>query len=287
MGDDVTAHNEVWHLPGSTSITELLAIIAKQYLPGIAGYAGWRIYQDVGDRGQGLTLGLIYTGDHLRQERYLCKAGDYPQTVAELSCRAPVTMVRAAHLSGGATRPLWLTEVAAEATYSGVQPIRTAADGDNKAGLDWHTLRQLDALAVEREGPRRAWIRQHILTDGLPAAELFIARNIGALYGDMCPASMALAARDLLAVEGEPEDAFGALREDQAALGVVVAAFGAFEWGLSRGLRRRPPPRVGIIYLEYLAAQGYRLAPIEQYLAGQLDFDALATTIDNQDRWLG
>jgi hypothetical protein len=33
------------------------------------------------------------------------------------------------------------------------------------------------------------------------------------------------------------------------------------------------------VYLEYLAEQGYPLAPIEQYIAGHIDFDELASGI--------
>ena len=88
--------------------------------------------------------------------------------------------------------------------------------------------------------------------------------SMGALAADLCPASMALAASDLLRADGEHEDVFAALGPGRAALGVAATAFGAGEFGLSRGLRRRPPPRQGVVYLEYLAGQGYPLAPIEQ-----------------------
>ena len=39
MGDDVSSHQEVWQLPGSTSIAELLTIMATQFLPPVAGRA--------------------------------------------------------------------------------------------------------------------------------------------------------------------------------------------------------------------------------------------------------
>jgi hypothetical protein len=278
MGDDVAAHSEVWQLPGSTSIAELLTMMAKQFLPRVAGFAGWRVYQDLGERGPGWPLGLIYTRDHLREERFVCLESQYLRTVDELAQRAPVLVVQAAYLNGQAARPVWLSEVEAGPSFSGVELIRAAVD-DGSAGRDWRTLRLLDSLAAEREGPRRAWIREHVLAGGLAAAELFAARNMGALAADLCPASMALAASDLLCAAGEHEDVFAALGPGQAALGVVATAFGAGEWGLSRGLRRRPPPRHGVVYLEYLAGHGYPLAPIEQYIAGHIDFDELASGI--------
>lgn len=190
MGDDVAAHSEVWQLPGSTSIAELLTMMARRFLPRVAGFAGWRVYQDLGERGPGWPLGLIYTRDHLREERFGCLESQYLRTVDELARRAPVLVVQAAYLSGQAARPVWLSEVEAGPSFSGVELIRAAVD-DGSAGRDWRTLRLLDSLAAEREGPRRAWIREHVLAGGLAAAELFAARNMGALAADLCPASMA------------------------------------------------------------------------------------------------
>lgn len=277
MGDDTTLHHEVWQLPSSTPIPDLLAIIARQLLPRVGGFAGWRIYQDVGDRGPGWPLGLIYTRDHLREDRFVCLASEYPRTVADLARRAPVPVVRAGYLTGQAARPIWLAELEAGPSFAGAELVRSAVD-DGTVGRDWRTLRMLNSLAAEREQPRRAWIRENVLAGGLAAAELFAARNMGALAAsdDLCPASMALAAQDLLGADGEYEEVFAALAPGQAALGVVASAFGACEFGLSRGLRRRPPPQHSAAYLEYLAGQGYPLAPIEQYMAGRLDFDQLA-----------
>lgn len=68
MGDDVESHRQLWELPGNTSVAELLLLFATTMLPGVGGFAGWRIYQVVGDRAPGWTLGLVYTRDHLRQE---------------------------------------------------------------------------------------------------------------------------------------------------------------------------------------------------------------------------
>ncbi len=282
MGDDVVVHSEVWQLPGSTSIAELLTIMAKQFLPRVAGFAGWRIYQDVGERGPGWPLGLIYTRDHLREDRFVCLEGVYPRTVADLARRAPALVVQASYLTGQAARPVWLSELEAWPSHTDVEPIRTTVD-DGNTGQDWRTLSLLNSLAAEREGPRRTWIRKHIFAGELAAAELFAARNIGALADDLCPASMALAARDLLGAEDEHEEVFGALTPDQAGLGVVAAAFGACEFGLSRGLRRRPPPLHCATYLEYLARQGYSLAPIEKYMAGHIDFDQLSAIIASTD----
>jgi len=279
MGDDVTLHNEVWRLRGSTSIAELLVIMARGFLPRVAGFAAWRVYQDVGDQGPGWPLGLIYTRDHLREDRFVCLTGGYPQTVAELARRAPTLVVQAGYLTGQEARPMWVGELEAGPAVTGVELIRSAVD-DGTADRDWRTLRRLNALAAEREGPRRAWIREHVLAGGLDPAELFAARNMGAIAADLCPASMELAASDLLCADGEYEDVFAALAPGQAGLGVVASVFGACEFGLSRGLRRRPPPQHGVAYLEFLAGQGYSLAPIEQYLAGHIDFDELAGIID-------
>ena len=275
MSDDVLPHEEVWQLPGSTSIAELLTLMARRFLPRVAGFAGWRVYQDAGERGPGWPIGLIYTRDHLREERFVCLESQYLRTVDELAQRAPVLVVQAAYLSGQAARPVWLSEVEAESSFSGVELIRTGVD-DGTMGRDWRARRRLDSLAAERERPRRAWIREHILAGGVATAELFAARHMGALAEVLCPASMALAASDLLCATGEPEDVFAGLGPGQATLGVVATAFGAGEFGLSRGLRRRPPPQHSVIYLEYLAGQGYPLAPIEQYIAGHIDFDQLA-----------
>lgn len=277
MGDDAFRHDEVWQLPSSTSIAELLAIIARRFLPPVGGFAGWRIYQDVGDRGPGWTLGLIYTRDHLREDRFVCVASAFPRTVADLVRRAPLPVVQAGYLTGQAARPVWLSEIEARPSFAGADLVRSAID-DGTADRDWRTLRLLDSLAAERQGPRRAWIRENVLAGGLAAAELFVARNMAAIAAadDLCPASMDLAASDLLCADGEHEEVFAALGPGQAALGVVASAFGACEFGLSRGLHRRPPPQSGVAYLEYLAGQGYSLAPIEQYLAGHLDFDQLA-----------
>lgn len=284
MGDDVSSHQEVWQLPGSTSIAELLTIISTQFLPPVAGYAGWRVYQDTGERGPGWTLGLIYCQDHLRRERYVCVQGAYPPTIADMTRRAPTLVIQADYLSGAAARPLWLSEITARPSFTGVKPLRSAVESDNDAGQDWRLLRELNALAAEREGPRRAWIREHITTGGLAGAELFAARHIGDVYGDLCPASMDLATRDLLGADSDHEEVFAVLPQSQAALGVVAAVFGAIEWGLTRGLRRRSPAPHSVAYLEFLAAQGYSLARIEQFLAGHLDFARLASTIEGRAR---
>ncbi|MGV0741041.1 hypothetical protein [Mycolicibacterium sp. XJ870] len=280
MGDDVDSHREVWELPGATSIDELLAIMAKQYLPGVGGFAGWRVYQDLGDGGPGWTLGLIYTRDHLQQERYLCLAGEYPRTVADLARRAPLLVVKAAYLTFPAARPVTLSEVAARPSWTGAEPIRLASEADDDANQDWQLLRRLDALGRKGQGPRRTWVREYLRSEGgLADAELFAARNMRSIVGDLCPASMTVAANELLGVEGAHEDVFGSLMQGQAALGVVASVFGAFEWGLTRALRRRTPSPQGVAYLEYLAAQGYRLAPIEQFMAGRIDFDELAADL--------
>lgn len=281
MGDDVSSHQEVWQLPGSTSIAELLTIMATQFLPPVAGYAGWRVYQDTGERGPGWTLGLVYCQDHLRQERYVCVQGQYPPTVADLTRRAPALVIQADYLSGSVARPLWLSEITARHSFTGVQPLRAALESDDDAGRDWRVLRELNSIAAEREGPRREWVRDRITSGALAGAELFAARHIGAVYGDLCPASMDLATRDLLGVDSDHDEVFAALPQAEAALGVVAAVFGAFEWGLPRGLRRLRPAAHSVAYLEFLAAQGYSLAPIEQFLAGHIDFAGLAGTVGN------
>lgn len=281
MGDDVSSHQEVWQVPGSTSIVELLTMVATQFLPPVAGYAGWRVYQDTGERGPGWTLGLIYCQDHLRQERYVCLQGEYPPTVADMMRRAPALVIQADYLSGSAARPMWLSEITARPTFTGVKPLRSAVESDDDAGRDWRVLRELNALAAQREGLRRAWVREHITRGGLAGAELFAARNIGAVYGDLCPASMDLATRDLLGTDSDHEEVFAVLPASDAALGVVAAVFGAFEWGLSRGLRRRRPAQHSVAYLEFLAGQGYSLAPVEQFLAGHIDFAELVSAVEN------
>lgn len=283
MGDDVDSHRETWELPGTTSIGELLGIMAKRYLPGVSGFAGWRVYQDLGEGGPGWTIGLIYTRDHLRQERYLCLAGEYPRTVADLARRAPLLVVQAAYLTSSAARPGTLSEVAAGPSWTGVEAVRSASEADDDADQDWRLLRRLDALARKSQGPRRAWVRNYLQSDsGLADAELFAARNMRSIAKDLCPASMTVAAHELLGVDGKHEDVFGSLKQGQAALGVVASVLGAFEWGLSRALRRRQPPGPGVTYLEYLAAHGYHLAPIEQFMSGRIDFDELAATLGDQ-----
>ena len=183
--------------------------------------------------------------------------------------------------SGSAARPLWLSEITARPSFIGVIPLRSALESDEDAVRDWRVLRELNALAAEREGPRRAWIREYITSGALAGAELFAARNIGAVYGDLCPASMDWATRDLLGIDSDHEEVFAALAQSEAALGMVAAVFGAYEWGLSRGLRRQRPAQHSVAYLEFLAAQGYSLAPIEQFLAGHIDFTRLASTVES------
>lgn len=276
MADDVESHRQVWELPGSTSVAELLSLFATNLLPTVSGFAGWRIYQDIGERGPGWTLGVLYTRDHLRQERYVCLAGEYPRTVADLAGRAPALVVQAAYLSRGEAQPHTLRQIAQTPNWTGAQPVVLGTDAHDDAQHDWRLMGQLSALIKGSQVPRRSWVRHHLHTGtAVASAQLFAARNMRLVTNDLCPASMIIAARDLLGIEGRHEDIFAKVGPSDAGLALAATVFGAFEWGLSRPLRSQAPPSQGRAYLDYLGHHGYRLSPVDQFLAGRLDFAGL------------
>lgn len=276
MADDVESHRQVWELPGSTPVAELLSLFATNLLPTVSGFAGWRIYQDIGERGPGWTLGLLYTRDHLRQERYVCLAGEHPRTVADLARRAPALVVQAAYLSRGEAQPHTLHQIAQTPTWTGAQPVVLGTDAVADAQHDWRLMGQLGALVKDSQGPRRSWVRDHLHTGtDAVSAQLFAARNMRLVTNDLCPAAMIIAARDLLGVEGRYEDVFAQIAPSDAGLALAATVFGAFEWALSRPLRSQTPPPLGRAYLDYLGHHGYRLSPVDQFLAGRLDFAGL------------
>lgn len=280
MADDVESHRQVWELPGSTSVAELLSLFATNLLPSVSGFAGWRVYQDIGERGPGWTLGVVYTRDHLRQERYVCLAGEYPRTVADLAGRAPALVVQAAYLSRGEAQPHTLHQIAQTPNWTGAQPVVLGVDAQADAEQDRRLMGQLNALIKGSQGPRRSWVRHHLHTGGAVASgQLFAARNMRLVTHDLCPAAMIIAARDLLGRQGRYEDVFADIGPSDGGRGLVAAVFGAFEWGLSRPLRSQAPPSLGRAYLDYLGHHGYRLSPVDQFLAGHLDFAGLRNAL--------
>ena len=284
MGDDVESHRQLWELDGKTSVAELLSLLATNLLPGVGGFAGWRIYQDVGQRAPGWTLGLVYIRDHLSQERYVCLAGDYPRTVADLAHRAPTLVVHAGYLTRHAAQPRTISQIAQSPEWAGAEPVVLETDPQRDAEQDWRLMRRLDALIKDSQSPRRSWMRRFLRTDGAVAsAQLFAARTVAQVTNDLCPASMTIAARELLGANGRYEDVFAALESREAALGMVAAVFGAFEWGLSRPLRQQTAPPRGRLYLDYLDQHGYGLSPVEQFLAGRLDFAGLRNALGAED----
>lgn len=203
MGDDVESHRQLWALPGNMPVAELLSLFATTVLPGVGGFAGWRIYQDVGGRTPGWTLGLVYTRDHLRQERYVCLAGEYPRTVADLAGRAPTLAVRADYLTRGQAQPHSVSQLSQTRAWAGVDPVVLSSDALRDAEQDWRLMGRLDTLINGSHGPRRSWVRHFLRTDGAVAsAQLFAARNVGLVGDNLCPASMNVAARDLLGAQG-------------------------------------------------------------------------------------
>lgn len=144
---------------------------------------------------------------------------------------------------------------------------------------------RLDTLINDSHGPRRSWVRQFLRTDGAVAsAQLFAARNVGLVGDNLCPASMNVAARDLLGAQGRHQDVFAALESREAALGMVAAVLGAFEWGLSRPQHGQRPLPHGRPYLDYLRDHGYRLSSVEMFLAGHLDVAGLRAAVDTGGR---
>lgn len=283
MADDVQSHQQVWELDGTVSVAELLSMLARYLLPSVAGFAGWRIDQELGQREWGLTLGLIYTRDHLRQERYVCLADEYPQTVADLVRRAPTVALYAGYLTGAAAQPRPLSELTKMQTWTGGAPRVLETEAQLDAEQDWQLMRRLASLIRDSHGPRRSWVREFLRTaEGIESALLFSARNMALASKDLRPLSKAIAAHELLGVtEPDADQVFAAIESRDASLGVVAAVFGAFEAGLSRELRRQSPPTGGRVYLDFLAQRGYRLSPVEQFLAGYLDFAGLRATLDS------
>lgn len=283
MGDDVESHRQLWELDGNTSVAELLSLFATNLLASVGGFAGWRIYQDVGERAPGWTLGLVYTRDHRRQERYVCLAGEYPRTVVDLAARAPTLAVHAAYLIGGAAQPCTAGQLAQTSAWIGAEPAVLGTDAQRDAEQDWALMRRLDALTKDSQSPRRSWVRGFLRTDAaVTSAQLFAARTVAQVTDDLCPASMMIAAGDLLGIEGRHEDVFARIGSRDGMLATTAAVFGAFEFGLTRPLRRRTPPSRGRLYLDYLGQHGYRLSPVEQFLAGRLDFAGLRNALDTE-----
>ncbi|MCC9186995.1 hypothetical protein MMAG44476_35616 [Mycolicibacterium mageritense DSM 44476 = CIP 104973] len=280
MSDDTKSHRQVWALPGATSTAELLSHLATHLLPYVSGFAGWQVNQDVGDRGPGSTLGMIYTRDHLRQERYLCLGVGHRRTVADLARRAPILAVHAAYLTGEAAQPRTFSQATPASTWTGVEPVRLSGVAQNDAEHDWRLMRRLDSLINAAQTPRRAWVRQHIHTGtAVVSAELFAARSMRLVAEDLCPASMIIAARDLLGIEGRYEEVFASTTPGDAGRAIAATVFGAFEWALSQPLHRPASSERRRTYLEYLGDHGYRLSPVDQFLAGHLDLAALRTVL--------
>ncbi|MDF2824478.1 MAG: hypothetical protein K0R68_1886, partial [Mycobacterium sp.] len=197
-----------------------------------------------------------------------------PQTVADLSRRAPTLAVHAAYLTGAAAQPRTVSQIAAAPAWIGAEPVRVSSDAQDGAHQDVRLMGRLSALIKDNEAPRRAWVRQHLHT-GITSAELFAARTVRLVTDDLCPASMIIAARDLLGAEGHYREVFAGTTPGDAGRTLVATVFGAFEWGLSQPLQRPMWWERRRTYLDYLGQHGYRLSPVDQFLAGHLDLTAL------------
>jgi len=282
MGDDVDSHREVWVLPETATVTDLLVAMSRRFLPPVQGFSGWLVSQDFGDRGWGDPLGLIYCrGSSGDGDRYICRARSYPNiTMASLAQRAPAVVVRAYYLSGQAARPVSVAEAVDGPLWTGAEPVRAWSEAAEDARQDWRLLQRLDALSASAAGVRREWVRVHLLGAAVPAAvEVFAARQMPLVAMDICPAGMRDAAESFLGGAGDATTVFGNVPEYRASVALIAGVLSGFEWALTKGLRSPEPQAKAVVYLEFLAQQGYRLSPIEQFLAGWIRFDQLGAAL--------
>lgn len=287
-GDDVDSHREFWIFPASATIDDLLVEISRHYLPGVSGPVGW--FVDVNtDQPRRLGVGVIYTRDDLRQEGHICRLITGKTALGELARRAkvPDLDVYLRYLTWDMGRPLTLSEVTAGPTYTGAQPTKLQSEAAAQANTDWVLVNELDRRAAAITTARREWIRTNIVSVATPppGTDMFIARNFHFLADLHCPASMNVAAQLLGTDEAKYEDLEARSdfdnRPAMVTLAMVVAAF---EWNSANRSWRVGGRPYCKPYFEFLASCGYRLAPIEEFMAGHIGLEQLGFSADDAAR---
>ncbi|WP_116375248.1 hypothetical protein [Mycobacterium sp. MFM001] len=270
MADDVDSHLQFWDFPATATVDDLLVAISRQLLPSVAGPAGWCIYRDLRDLSRRRVLGLIYTRDDLKEEDRICRYVGGGETLARLA-RNSELVIDAVYLSGGAARAVTLSEMMANKSFTGAQPILLGSSAREYALIDWRVANEDRRLAAAVRDTRHAWVREHLLFAARPPADVdfFIAENFHFLTTLLCPASMSVAA-ELLGIGDELSSGTVALqRTGNPATAVWAMALGAFEWGIDKEETWRFSAREYCsVYLEFLARCGYQLTPIENVIAG-------------------
>jgi hypothetical protein len=276
-GDDVDSHREFWTFPESGTVDDLLVALATGYLPAVAGFAGWIVYQEREGRRSDRVLGLIYSRDHRNEERYICRSQQYYPTLGELAECSELS-VYAGYLSGLAARPVWVSEVKSGSDYTGAQPHKLESEAEADARRDWRLEQQLRRIAVSAATKRRAWIHDRLLSAGaIPAgSDAFIANSFRHLPELLCPASIKLTEEQF--GFGDSIDGADAHQNDRAHVMTLAMVLGAYEWRMVEGNWRLDPQGRNKEYFEFLGAQGYLLTPIERVVAGQQTIDEFITT---------
>ncbi|GAA4536065.1 hypothetical protein [Mycobacterium paraffinicum] len=280
MGDDTESHRVFWVYPESATVDDLLVEITR-YVPGVAGPAGWVADVNTKDAVCRRDLGTIYTRDDLKQEPHICRLVPGETTLGNLAkwSNVPDLDVYVRYLTRDMARPLARSEVTGGPTYTGAQPTKLQSEAAAAANTDWVLVRELDRRAAAVTTARRDWIRTNIVSGSTPppGSDIFIARNFHYLADLHCRASMHLAAQLLLGTDEARYENLGATNDIDARPAIVTLAMvlAAFEWNTDRHSWQaggRPYCRP---YFDYLAGCGYRLAPIEQVVAGQITAEQL------------
>lgn len=276
MGDDVDSHVEFWVFPASATVDDLLVEISY-YLPSVNGPAGWCIYVDIDDRCSRRALGLIYTRDDLRQEDHICRLVGGRSTLGELARFSEMDMY-ASYLTFDEARPVSLTEATASPSFTGCRPTKLESEAEAQAKRAWWLVKQLDREASATTNARREWIRNNVISaDAWPSGtDVFVARNFHFLPDLLCPVSMDIAGI-LLGVDetlrdGLPENI------ESATMATLAMMLAGFEWGLRKQSWRFGEREHCKAYLEFLAACGYSLSPIEHVMAGHTTVEDLLET---------
>ncbi|OBF12583.1 hypothetical protein A5730_03255 [Mycobacterium sp. ACS4054] len=279
MGDDVDSHREFWVFPYSATVDDLLVEITH-YVPGVAGAAGWVADVNTEDEACRRDLGAIYTRDDLKQEPHICRLMPGKTTLGELArwARVPDLEVYVRYLTWDMARPLTRSEVIAGPTYTGAQPTKLQSEAAAEANTDWTLVHELNRRANAIATARRDWIRTNVLsrTAPPPGTEIFIARNFHYLADRHCHASMNVAAQLLKTDEARYENLeLSGDFDTRPAMVTLAMVLAAFEWKAVRGNWRAGDRPYLKPYFEYLEGCGYRLAPIEQVIAGRITAEQL------------
>ncbi|WP_231633719.1 MULTISPECIES: hypothetical protein [unclassified Mycobacterium] len=279
MGDDVESHREFWVFPDSATVDDLLVEITH-YVPGIAGAAGWVADVNTEDVARRRDLGAIYTRDDLNQEPHICRLMPGKTTLGELArwAKVPDLEVYVRYLTWDMARPLTRSEVIAGPTYTGAHPTKLQSEAAAEANTDWTLVHELNRRAGAIATARRDWIRTNVLarTAPPPGTEIFIARNFHYLADRHCPASLDVAAQLLMTDEARYENLESSGDFDaRPAMVTLAMVLAAFEWNAVHGNWRAGDRPYLKPYFEYLEGCGYRLAPIEQVMAGRITAEQL------------